>query len=1026
MALECMFKLACAARFGLWEQRGRPDEARIGPRLGGLETPSAGHWAELYRALGKVLGKGHPLLDAPRGERRGMDAWAEVCRRWGFGPEAQAQIACRGRPEDVFDFLVPYRNDVRGHGGQAPEAFLEEASDAMLVLVAELTEDLFGGLALWVAKDGQWRRLAGQGGIPIDDPPPEDAQPGRLYFVDGAELIGLHPIVQYMDWGELEQEAVAFLNRTRRRAGGIVTEFLDYRTARPVPELAGDPGVQAFLARWGGGGWRARVEVVETSREELPAETTPCIGREQEVRAVLDGFDAGRRLVTLTGPAGIGKSRVALAAVREASATRRWRVELAQVTERAGIVSAVAQAIGVTLDPSLPLAESEVRLGRALGEGLLLLDNADEAVEALAGLVDDWLRAAPGLRVVVSSRTRLGTASESCVVVGPLSVEHGRALFLERAHLGSAGGAGEAVERLVEALDGNPLALELAAARVAFLGVSGLTRRLDKQLDVLKRRGAEGRHASVRTALDMSWRQLSAPEQQALAELSVFRGGFELEAVEAVVQVGEDPLDLLESLQAQSLVHRVEGQGLPRFDLYGAIRLYASERLEGSEAETRHRAWFLELGDGLCSRADGPDAAEVLGELRLERGNLERIRTTAPSPDERAKAALALVPLLASEPVDARLAVLEQARSEGLSATVEVQLLLEVGSASILAGQPERAWEVLDKAAELASDDADLQSLARARGGLALRRARRIAEAVEELDRAVELARRPETLGYALSNLGNIARIQGQTETAEAHLGRALRCAWDARSHRLEAMVRHNLGALLMELGRLDEARQHNLAAGRLYQQLGEEVLRGQLELNAGNTLIERGRFEETEASYGIALQIAQAMGDLPGEALVRLNTALLRLEEGDPAEAHHELDQAEALGREHLPTWRRGLLELNRGLAWHLQGRLPAADQHFSASIEHFEAVDSTARAYPLFRRGAVRAELGRLDEAAADFEAAEALLSGDPAVAVRVARGHLDRAHGRPVPSADDPEVARAAERSGDVRLALALLRG
>ena len=358
------------------------------------------------------------------------------------------------------------------------------------------------------------------------------------------------------------------------------------------------------------------------SPDELPPDTTRLVGRELEIAAV-DGLlrRSDTRLVTLTGPGGTGKTRLAVAAARAmASELRSIFVDLSAVVEPALVVPTVAHALGASESPGWDPVETAAS---ALGNEavLLVLDNLEQVLGAAAE-VARLLDASPKLRVLATSRAPLRIARERVYAVQPLpvpelgaatarSIEHVAAarLYVERAqaadpHFEVTDENAPAVARICRALDGLPLALELAAARVRTLGADGTAARLGERLSLLSRgaRDLPERQRSLRATLDWSVQLLEPETVRLLAVLSAFSGGAALEAVEAVA-AQDDVVTALDDLLDAALVHRAAGPTAePRFGLLETVREYAAELLASSGDEPavrdRHLGWFLRQAEG--------------------------------------------------------------------------------------------------------------------------------------------------------------------------------------------------------------------------------------------------------------------------------------------------------------------------------------------------------------------------------------------------------------------------------------------
>jgi predicted ATPase len=388
----------------------------------------------------------------------------------------------------------------------------------------------------------------------------------------------------------------------------------------------------------------------------LPAPTTPLVGREREAAAVEDlVVRAGARLVTLTGPGGVGKTRLAVEAAQRLGpgfADGVRFVELASVSSADLVAAAVATGLGLitTGDKLITDLQSYLRARRLL----LVLDNFEQVVGA-APLLAELLGAAPGVVVLVTSRVVLRLSGEHEFPVPPLPVPPAGsspdpeeleryasvALFTERAHAADpgfelTGGNAEAVAEICRRLDGLPLAIELAAARVRLLPPQALLPRLGQQLSLLTSgaRDLPERQRTLRSTLDWSYGLLSASEQVLFARLGVFAGPFSLPAAEAVGADSPDPgqakepglvLETLGSLVDSSLVQADARGGEPRFALLETIREYALERLgDGNsvQAHDRHAAYFLALAEPTAAEFAGPGQLAWLDRLEAEHDDL--------------------------------------------------------------------------------------------------------------------------------------------------------------------------------------------------------------------------------------------------------------------------------------------------------------------------------------------------------------------------------------------------------------------
>jgi predicted ATPase len=398
----------------------------------------------------------------------------------------------------------------------------------------------------------------------------------------------------------------------------------------------------------------------EALASALPVPATPLVGREREAEAASElVLREGVRLVTLTGPGGVGKSRLALeVAGRLGSgfADGVRFVDLAPVQRADLVAAAIAAGLGLRTSGGPLIADVKAYLSpRRL---VLLLDNFEQVTVA-APLVTELLAAAAGLVVLVTSRTVLRLSGEHEFPVAPLQAPSGGTaggpqladlrqyasvrLFVERAHAAAPGFEltsenAEAVAEICRRMDGLPLAIELAAARSRLLPPQALLARLDNRMSLLIEgaRDLPERQRTLRNTLDWSFGLLSAAGQALFSRLGVFPGTFDLEAAEALggaygsAPAGQDQaeeiIDTLSSLVDASLIRDAERTDQPRFSLLETIREYARERLRESgqwkEAHDRHAAHFLKLAESAQAGLEGPGQVAWLDRLEAEHDNL--------------------------------------------------------------------------------------------------------------------------------------------------------------------------------------------------------------------------------------------------------------------------------------------------------------------------------------------------------------------------------------------------------------------
>jgi predicted ATPase/DNA-binding CsgD family transcriptional regulator len=371
----------------------------------------------------------------------------------------------------------------------------------------------------------------------------------------------------------------------------------------------------------------------------LPVHLTSLVGRRAELEE-LSSLLASVRLLTLTGPGGSGKTRLALALAEGAAPTLAggaWWVDLADVTDPERVGEQAVASLGIGQLPARPPAEAlALRLRGA--SSLLVFDNCEQVADGCAELIGALLRSCPGLTVLATSRQPLAVPGEQVFRVAGLDVREGAVeLFLERAR-GHSSAQPEnastlaAIAAICERLDGMPLAIELAAARTPLLGAPEIAERLERDSRLLRQGSTHApvRQRSLDAALAWSHRLLTTSEQSVFRRLAVFRGPFTVDAVERVVAGGtvapEEVLDALGGLVDQSLVEASHAGGTTRYRLLLTVRRYADERLdesgEGDAVRARHAAHYAALVGAAEAGLSGPEQVRWLDRLEAEHDNL--------------------------------------------------------------------------------------------------------------------------------------------------------------------------------------------------------------------------------------------------------------------------------------------------------------------------------------------------------------------------------------------------------------------
>ncbi|MBF6245658.1 protein kinase [Nocardia elegans] len=384
---------------------------------------------------------------------------------------------------------------------------------------------------------------------------------------------------------------------------------------------------------------------------DLPLELTRFIGRRKELAIARSAFERAR-LVTLTGTGGVGKTRLAFQLAKEVSRAFDEDIRvvaLADLQDPALLGHTVNAAVGIREMSARWQPETLIEY---LGDRhvLMVLDNCEHLIDEAAGLAGLLLRSCPRLWILATSRQALNIDGEVAVPVPPLSVTEGGhwgnravaadseavSLFLDRAvsvvpEFALTPETEPQVVELCRLLDGIPLAIELAAVRLRVLPLRDLTARMGDRYRLLTQgsRSAPARHQTLRACIDWTYELCSAAERTLWSRLSVFAGGFGLDAAEAIGAGGsiarESVLDLVAGLVDKSIVSRVMDAGEPRYQMLETIRQYGMEKLDAAEAEElgrRHHRWYVELAERADLEWSGAHQTEWLERLRWEHANL--------------------------------------------------------------------------------------------------------------------------------------------------------------------------------------------------------------------------------------------------------------------------------------------------------------------------------------------------------------------------------------------------------------------
>ena len=618
---------------------------------------------------------------------------------------------------------------------------------------------------------------------------------------------------------------------------------------------------------------------VDVVRNNLTAPTTAFVGRTDEQKSLLDLL-AEQRLVTITGSGGVGKTRLArevAGALVDRFPDGVWFVDFTAARNPGAVGRATADAVGAKDDPVRTPAEALAEHLRTTTT-LLVLDNCEHVAEDTGALVAGVLAAAPGVRVLITSRQPIGLAGERVWRVPPLSGATAVELFVDRAlalvpdrDFDEADRA--AITRLCDQLEGIPLAIEMAAARVPEM--SSIAALADAFRDRLAVGAADdagaapSRQRTMRATIEWSHELLAPEERRLLRRLSAFLGGFTLDAAEGVCADDRldafDVLDLLGHLVAQSLVQADEDGAEFRYRLLEVVREFAAERLaEGPEfdsVQSRHQAWFMQLTEREAAQLYGLGFKDALDTLERELPNLRRAINwdgEGLEEDVRYRIVVALH----------RVWVLRGYVEEGLRA------------AGVVLATPvtRRGWRVsvLVNAAALAEQQGD--------GAYAAALYREADALLAEIEADIESwgaaldqeARR----GYFANSAGQRAwclvrqAILAHDRVGAAGLAHdAIALARSAGGHAL-ALVLSGAGEVAYVDGRFEDADAAFAESLPLFEAAGDQVEAAQTKLRLGATAYTQGRFGRAEALYREALAASEAGGASRGQAEALRNLA--------------------------------------------------------------------------------------------------------------------------------------------------------
>jgi predicted ATPase/DNA-binding XRE family transcriptional regulator len=644
----------------------------------------------------------------------------------------------------------------------------------------------------------------------------------------------------------------------------------------------------------------------------LQDEPTPFIGREREVARLVHLLQQPKaRLITLTGPGGTGKTRLALevaAARLNAFEDGVYLVSLAPLTDPTLVAPAIAGTLGITDtgEQSLLEAMTDKRL-------LLVLDNFEHLLGA-APLVRDLIQSCPSVQILVTSREILHLSAEREFPVPPLTVPDlnqtqdlqalaqydAVALFVDRAQAARPDFVltrdnASSIAAICHRLDGLPLALELAAARIRLFPPQALLGRVSRGLDLLTggARDRPARQQTLRGTIDWSYSLLSPEEQTLVARLSVFMGGCTPDAAEVVCTAGADwsitAVDGLVSLIQKSLL-RQDGERESRFGMLQTIQEYAVEKLEergeAQEVRRRHALYFLECAEAIRPQLDGPGQAEGLNRLEQEHNNL---RVAVGWACDQGEIELGLRLAIASEYLYMRghraemsrwfekLLTVETAKGNHVNPSLRaVALQLAASYASSVQGNTDRARALTEESIALIGQLRDTREIAyRLQGaGQLLGEQGDDARAIAVLEQALPMFKELDDkagVGVVLLDLANIARARGEAARVIKLCEESLPLCREVGNTPYVSYALHNLGVAAWMLGDLDRARVLCEEALELNQQIGFEAERAEMLDSLATIVRDQGDLDQAEKLLAEGLRLCRTGTSRAGATAVSL-----------------------------------------------------------------------------------------------------------------------------------------------------------
>src|SRR5882724_1983003 len=664
-----------------------------------------------------------------------------------------------------------------------------------------------------------------------------------------------------------------------------------------------------------------------TESNNLPAQLSSFIGREEEIREIKELL-AKTRLLTLSGAGGCGKTRLALRVAADLVSQYPdgvWLVELAPASDPETVTHLIAEALHIGEEPKRALLETLIDALRSK-RLLLALDNCEHLLDACARLVGTLLKTCSTLQILATSREALGVAGETIwqvpslatpdqgAMISPESLSRFEAiqLFTDRAmavqpRFALTSATAPAVAPICSRLDGIPLAIELAAARMSALSAAQIAERLQESFDLLAhgKRTALPRHQTLRAAMDWSYALLTEPERMLFQRLAVFAGGFCLEAVENICAGDglqhDQILDSLTGLVEKSLVLVRENDGRMRYRMLEPIRQYGQERLAETGAVAvargRHVHYFLRLAQQIEPRLLGPEQQEGLDELESEHANL--FAALAWAGQHEPAAALKLANALGwfwekrgflAEGREWFMRTIAQCG--GTAADLRGEAFVRAGRLACWQGDYDHAVALTEQGVRVCEESGN-----RRWAGMALNNLGGIAAYRGEPDRAVPFCEQSLVVGKelgdddliwrSLADLAVVAFVQGDYDRARHRTEEAMQISRQRGYQEAGMLLLRNLGDIECACANTQKAASCYEQTLALARKLGHKrAIAGALD-GLGKVAFDRGDYAAARAFYKEGLQAVNEMGHKSLFAItLNINLAELAAEEREFDEA--------------------------------------------------------------------------------------------------------------------------------------------